>query len=290
MQSFAKISSQIPTRLTLRFLILLSIFVSTPSFAQKSCSALFSTHEKTAPATKVTFETRLKKANTKLRKFHPEIPTHETKLRPEDIVWDSAPKDAERGADGEVRFGTYKGQPIVVKFYYALSLKAQFPDAPPEVVQKAISNFVNQSVAVMDAVHTLGYGPKPYGFAVENQAAHWFESANINTTPYSAVVIMERIQPEYHKKSRYVQKHIEPTPEMKAQIEQATTAFLDIGLTIMDMDFMIANKRLKFIDFDKWLIAKEDGFWWMGQYRPDPPKHRDFHQEITEILFEKSED
>lgn len=290
MQSFVKISSPNPTRLTLRFLILLSIFASAPSFAQKTCSALFSNTKKTAPLTKPTFKTRLEKANTQLRKFHPEIPTYETKLRSEDIVWDANPKETERGADGEVRFGTYKGQPIVVKFYYALSLKARLTDATPEAVQKAISGFVNQSVAVMDAVHTLGYGPKPYGFAVENQAAHWFESANIQTTQYSAVVIMERIQHEYHKKSHNVQTPPKPTQELKAQIEQATTAFLDLGLTVMDMDFMIANKRLKFIDFDKWLIAKETGFWWMGQHRQEPPKPRDFHKEITEILFESSED
>lgn len=272
----------------MRFLILASVFVSTPSFAQKSCSALFSNTKKAAIVKEVTFEARLEKANTQLRKFHPEIPTYETKLRPEDIVWDP-PKDTERGADGEVRFGTYKGQPIVVKFYYALSLRAQLTNATPEAVQKALSGFVNQSTAVMDAVHTLGYGPKPYGFAVENQAAHWFESANIKTTPYSAVVIMERIQHEYHKKSGEVQTPPAPTPQLKAQIKQATTAFKDLGLTIMDMDFMIANNRLKFLDFDKWLIAKEDGFWWMGQHRPDPPKPRDFHQEITEILFESSE-
>ncbi len=289
MQSFVKISSQSAASLIMRFLMLLPILLSSPSFANQ-CSALFSDAKKTAPVTKITFESRLEKANTKLRKFHPEILTYETKLRPEDIVWEANLKDTERGADGEVRFGTYKGQPIVVKFYYAMSLRNQLAEATPETIQKAVKALVNQSVAVMDAVHTLGYGPKPYGFAAENQAAHWFESANIQTTPYSAVVIMERIHPEYHKKGHNPDKPVEPTPQMKAQIEQATTAFLDLGLTVMDMDFMIANKRLKFIDFDKWLIAKETGFWWMGQHRADPPKPRDFHKEITEILFESSED
>lgn len=273
----------------MRFLFLLIISISSPAFAQQSCSALFASNKKAATATKITFESRLEKANTQLRNFNPEIPTYETKLRPEDIVWDQASRDTERGADGEVRFGTYKGQPIVVKFYYAMSLRNQLAEATPETIQKAVKALVNQSSAVMDAVHTLGYGPKPYGFAAENQAAHWFESAGIKTTPYSAVVIMERINPEYHKKSHDVQKDVEPTPALKKQIEQATNAFLDIGLTIMDMDFMIANKRLQFIDFDKWLIAKENGFWWMGQHRADPPKPRNFHQEITEILFEGSE-
>lgn len=156
------------------------------------------------------------------------------------------------GASADVRFARLKGEDVVVKFYRAA--------LDPRI--GSVDDIILNSTHIAEAVHQMGYGPKPIGFILSSDLAlikDLSSQAGLTQSDYVGIQILERVDPIYHYKgwSENLAHPIEYSETIHQQVETAYDAFIAAGIVPYDIDLMINRKqKIYFIDFDAWVFEK----------------------------------
>ena len=156
------------------------------------------------------------------------------------------------GTDGDIRFGMYNGNDVVIKFFK----KESFANVGVDHTRQNFESKIKQGFFVLSLMNKLALGPKGYGYIVGSDVEALAQASDLVGNDYYGAIIMQKID----IKKQYKKGQL--SDFKKDEIKIIKNELKRIGIIIDDLDYVIsANNQFYFIDFDFWMIKNDYGIW-----------------------------